>query len=121
MVRVLAFLKELQDEWRPRGRVEEAAAQDGFATASERNLHRFLELLPGLPPDAGGAGGRDTGAPGGGGVAGILEVKLQVSPEGAVHVAASRGGKTPNKDDAKDSKAAPAHDASDVLCAENRT
>ena len=43
MVRVLAFLKELQDEWRPRGRVEEAAALDGLATASERNLHRFLE------------------------------------------------------------------------------
>ena len=43
MVRMLAFLKELQDEWRPRGRVEEAAGQDGFGTASERNLSRFLE------------------------------------------------------------------------------
>ena len=41
---MLAFLKELQDEWFPRGRVEEAAVPySEFATASERNLAGFLE------------------------------------------------------------------------------
>jgi hypothetical protein len=44
MVKIVAFLKELQDEWRPRNRVEQAAGRTSeFGTASERNLAGFLE------------------------------------------------------------------------------
>ena len=44
MVKMLAFLKELQDEWRPRNRVEEATGPTSeFGTAAERNLATFLE------------------------------------------------------------------------------
>ena len=44
MVKILAFLKELQDEWRPRNRVEEATGPTSeFGTAAERNLATFLE------------------------------------------------------------------------------